>query len=118
MKRISLEVTVKIAAIITFLLLPLAPGIAEAVSDQICTKDSDPSPFVRIDSASCGVYKELIGHRGGCIHRGRHASRPELPRAQRPALRRGWVHRDHDPPTGESDGPVDGGVPGHWTRSV
>ena len=63
MKRISLEVTVKIAAIITFLLLPLAPGIAEAVSDQICTKDSDPSPFVRIDSASCGVYKELIGHR-------------------------------------------------------
>ena len=63
MPRTSVQLVAKIVATITFLLLPLAPGMAEAVSDQPCTKDSDPSPFVRIDSASCGVYKELIGHR-------------------------------------------------------
>ena len=63
MKRISLQTACKIIGIISFLLLPLAPRVAEAVTDQVCSQDSDPSPFVRIDSASCGVYKELIGHR-------------------------------------------------------
>jgi hypothetical protein len=45
------------------LLFPPIVGRADAVADQICSKDSDPSPFERIDSAGCGVYKELIGHR-------------------------------------------------------
>jgi hypothetical protein len=58
---------VKIVGIIASVLLPLAPQIAEAVTDQTCAKDSqmtgNPPSIVLIDSAACGTYKELTGHR-------------------------------------------------------
>ena len=61
--RSSLQLHGKILGALIILLFPPILGMADAAADQICSKDSDPSPFERIDSAGCGVYKELIGHR-------------------------------------------------------